>query len=449
MDLAQSDYLKAPSPRMLAGFGSSMAMSSNGKVLAIGAPGDSTQAGGTSGIASGSVYVFVASGDTWVFDHTLHADELDAGERFGASVAVSKIGDTIAVGVPEHLEASGAVYVYQGSTPPTVVLPSNPHSSDRFGTSVALDDNGTRLIVGAPTEITRGSGVDPATNTLGPDSGAVYMFEGATLSTQLHFFKSFDELAGIQFGTSVALSGDGQTFAVGAIGENSTEIGVNGSQRTSMGATASGAVFMFLLVNSAWTMDTYFKATNTHALASFGTSVALSTTGTTLAVGSSGESGAALGVGGDQQALSQPNAGAAYVYAKGAVWMGGTYIKATNTGMGDHFGASLSLSPDGDALIVGAPDEQSTSTMIDGTQSDDGGTSVGAAYTYRHDDHGDWSVDHYLKASNAEARDAFGASVAAGPGSLFVVGASGEASANAGLPADNSTMTAGAAYGFR
>src|SRR5690625_7065059 len=50
--------------------------------------------------------------------------------------------------------------------------------------------------------------------------------------------------AGFHFGHSVALSGDGLTLAVGAIGEASAARGINGDQ-TNRQASASGAVYVF------------------------------------------------------------------------------------------------------------------------------------------------------------------------------------------------------------
>ena len=57
------------------------------------------------------------------------------------------------------------------------------------------------------------------------------------------------------------------------------------------------------------------------------------------------------------------------------------YGKASNTGMGDGFGASVSLS--GDTLAVGAPGESSAATGVNGNQADNTASSAGAVYMFR------------------------------------------------------------------
>ena len=52
------------------------------------------------------------------------------------------------------------------------------------------------------------------------------------------------------------------------------------------------------------------------------------------------------------------------------------YGKASNTEVGDEFGASVALS--GDTLAVGAPGEDSSATGVGGTQSDNSTTNSGA-----------------------------------------------------------------------
>ena len=65
---------------------------------------------------------------------------------------------------------------------------------------------------------------------------------------------------------------------------------------------------------------------------------------------------------------------------------------------------------------------------------------------------GTWSQQAYVKASNAEAGDRFGRTIAlSGDGSTLAVGADGESSGATGVggnQADNSAEAAGAAYLF-
>jgi hypothetical protein len=188
----------------------------------------------------------------------------------------------------------------------------------------------------------------------------------------------------------------------------------------------------------------YGKASNTGANERFGFSVALS--GDTLAVGAVWENSAATGVNGNQADNSAMNSGAVYVFRRtGAAWQQEAYLKASNTGNSDQFGISVALS--GDTLAVGAHVEDSAATGVDGNQGDDaGGTNSGAVYVFRRSGT-TWLQEAYLKASNTDALDYFGVSVALS-GDTLAVGAYGEDS-ETGAQADNSATDSGAVYVFR
>src|SRR5437773_8215017 len=114
-------------------------------------------------------------------------------------------------------------------------------------------------------------------------------------------------------GHAVALSGDGNTLAVGAPYENSSAKGVNGNQNdTSL--YSAGAVYVFVRRNGTWTQQAYIKASNPGQSDKFGFVVSLSQDGNTLAVSAPNEASAAKGVNGDQNDDSIPEAGAAYVF---------------------------------------------------------------------------------------------------------------------------------------
>lgn len=58
------------------------------------------------------------------------------------------------------------------------------------------------------------------------------------------------------------------------------------------------------------------------------------------------------------------------------------YLKASNTDFDDYFGFSVALSADGTTLAVGAINESSGATGIDGDQHDNFGTWSGAVYVF-------------------------------------------------------------------
>ena len=104
-----------------------------------------------------------------------------------------------------------------------------------------------------------------------------------------------------------------------------------------------------------------------------------------------------------------------------------TYIKASNTGTEDLFGFATALSADGNTLVVGVRDEDSSATGINGNQLDNSATDAGAVYVYVRNANGVWFQQAYLKASNTGAGDWFGRSVAiSADGLTLAVGATGE-----------------------
>jgi FG-GAP repeat len=140
-----------------------------------------------------------------------------------------------------------------------------------------------------------------------------------------------------------------------------------------------------------------------------------------------------------------------YVFSRsGSVWAQQAYVKASNTGVGDQFGASLALSADGNTLAVGASEEAGKATGIGGDQNNNADFS-GAVYVFSRSDSGSaWTQRAYVKASNTEAGDRFGASLAlSADGATLAVGAGSEGGSATGIggnQADNGASFSGAVY---
>ena len=103
----------------------------------------------------------------------------------------------------------------------------------------------------------------------------------------------------------------------------------------------------------------------------------------------------------------------------------------------------------GDTVVVGASQEDSNATGINGDQSNNSADTAGAAYVFVRSG-ATWTQQAYLKASNTDAVEYFGYSVAVS-GDTVVVGAYGEDSNATGIngdQSDNSADFAGAAYVF-
>jgi hypothetical protein len=178
-----------------------------------------------------------------------------------------------------------------------------------------VSSDGSTLAVGAPNEDSAATAIDgnQADNSAGR-SGAVYVFtrSGGVWSQQAYVKASntgVDDL----FGSSVAVSNDGDMLAVGAIDEDSAATGIGGNQADNSVLT-SGAAYVFTRSSGVWSQQAYVKASNPGAVDAFGTSVAVSGDGNTLAVGAPNEASAATGIRGDQTDDSAPNAGAAYLF---------------------------------------------------------------------------------------------------------------------------------------
>ena len=334
------------------------------------------------------------------------------------------------------------------------VKASNTAAFDSFGSSVAL--SGDTLAVGAYGEDSGATGINNnQTDNSSRSSGAVYIFtrSGSTWSQQA-YIKASNTGIGDNFGYSVALSGD--TLAVGANREDSNAAGVNAPLTGGSGTQAddsvisSGAVYIFTRTGSTWSQQAYIKASNPDEDDSFGKSIALS--GGTLAVGAFQENGGAAGINGNQNDNTKEDSGAVYIFTgSGSTWNQQAYIKASNPDKrdplrvyGDEFGWSVALL--GDTLAVGARGEDGGTAGVNGNQNDKSKRDSGAVYLFTRSGSA-WSQKAYIKASNPDANDQFGYSIALS-GNTLVAGASNESSGASGINMNqgNTSGVAGAVY---
>jgi hypothetical protein len=463
-DLAQAiGYFKASNTVRDDQFGWSVALSADGNTMAVGAPFERGGAGVVTPFdGPGAVYVFTRSAGGWSQQAFLKALNQGVADNFGWSVALSADGNTLAVGAPhenssttgvnntsdEAAANAGAVYVFIGSagiwSQQAYVKASNTGAGDVFGVSVALSGDGNTLAVGAPAEDSGTTGVNSTPDEAAFDAGAVYVFSRTTgVWSQQAYVKASNTALRDAFGISVALSGDGNTLAVGAILENSG---------------TGGATYVYIRsLGGVWSQEAYVKPSNTNTIDdSFGRSVVFSSDGNTLAVGAPGERSSGTGVNSTPTG-DMFDAGAAYVFIRSSgVWSQQAYVKASNTGSGDNFGASIALSADGNMLAVGAPGENGGGTGV-ASAPNEGATDAGAVYVFIRSA-GVWSQQAYVKASNpgggesslaGSGGDGFGGAVAlSGDGNTLMVGAAREDSSTTGVSStpDESARNAGAVY---
>ena len=176
--------------------GTSVALSADGQVALVGAPG--------AGSGNGAAYVYAESAGAW--PSTPAASFAGTGsEELGWSVALSADGQAALVGAPFASSFNGAAYVYAesaGAWPSTPAASFAGTGGGYFGWSVALSADGQAALVGAPFASS--------------ENGAAYVYAesaGAWPSTPA---ASFAGTGSEELGWSVALSADGQAALVGA-----------------------------------------------------------------------------------------------------------------------------------------------------------------------------------------------------------------------------------------
>ncbi len=468
-------YLKASNTGAGDRFGVAVALSADGSTLAVGANREGSAAIGANGSQAddsmqdaGAVYVFSRDGSTWQQVAYLKASNSGAGDGFGSSLALSSDGTTMVVGAPFEASAaigidgdqsddsalrSGAIYVFSRSgtswAQQAYLKGSNTDADDLFGVALALSADGNVLAVGAEGEDGFASGIDgDQTDKSAPEAGAVYVFSrSGSAWQQRDYLKASNTEAFDHFGGSVALTPDGNTLAVGAYWEDGAG-GIEGDQSDNS-AKNTGATYLFVHDGMAWQQQAYVKPApdGGNGSDSFGTAVSLSADGHILAVGAVGDPSAATGIDGDRADTSMAYAGAAYVFDRdGIAWQQVAYLKASNTGAGDEFGQHIQLSASGDTLAVGAALEAGSTSG-----GDDLAPEAGAVYVFGKDATS-WRQNAFVKATNVDASDRFGFSVAlSSEGDTLVVGASRESSSATGIDgaqSDNSATNAGAVYVF-
>ncbi len=408
---AQQAHIKPSTIQFNEGFGYSVSLSADGSLLAVGTPYEDSNATGIGGDESntsandaGAIYTFTRNGTTWSQQAYIKASTTHTGYYLGYTVAVSADGSTLAASAMGDASNatgiggdqtntlasnSGAVYVFtqeNGSwSQQAYIKASNTAANYGFGVSaVALSSDGSTLAVGSYGENSGAKGSNGnQSDTSAAASGAAYVFTRADSTwSQEAYIKASNTTAQANFGGSLALSGSGTTLVVSAQGDSSSATGINGDQSdTSM--TGAGAAYVFTKSENTWSQQAYLKASNTATNIYFGVTAALSSDGTTLAISATGENSAATGNGGDQANTGASGSGAVYMFNwDGSNWSQQAYLKASNTHTNDNFGISIGISSDGVSMIVGANNESSAATGINGDQSDATATSSGAVYGY-------------------------------------------------------------------
>jgi Flp pilus assembly pilin Flp len=240
--------------------GSSVSLSSDGSTVAIGAPQNDGN-----GANAGHVRIFKNISGTW----TKIGSDIDgeaADDYSAVSVSLSSDGSTVAIGAPYNDgngSAAGHVRIFKNISGTWTKIGSDidgEAAGDISGNSVSLSSDGSTVAIGAPFN-----------NGNGDYAGHVRIFKNIS-GTWTQVGSDIDgEAAYDEAGSSVSLSSDGSTVAIGA------------PQNDGNGANA-GHVRIFKNISGTWTKigsDIDGEAADDYSAVS----VSLSSDGSTVAIG--------------------------------------------------------------------------------------------------------------------------------------------------------------------
>lgn len=345
--------------------------------------------------SSDSVYVADLAG-TYT-ETKLSASDAQSIDEFGKNLSINGTGEYLISGARnEDTVASnaGAAYIFKRTestwSQQAKLTASDGQASDGFGYDVEISKDGNYAIVGAWFE-DGGSG-DPTSNA---GAGYVFVRSGSSWTQQAKLVAS-DAGVGYLLGLHVSINEDGTYVALGASGEDT-----NG--------TDSGAVYIFVRSGSSWSQQQKIEQNPSYSTQRF-SKVSLNSDGTYLLAGATNVQG-------------PPNfngQGAVYVFTRsGSTWTQQQGPIFTSDGQSsDTFGHSIAINEDATTFIASALNE-------DGG-SGDPISSAGAAYIFTRSG-STWTEQAKIVASDAQASDTFGRSVAISKdGNIVVVGTTAE-----------------------
>jgi hypothetical protein len=360
-------------------FGYSVGLSTDGTSIIVGARNNDDK-----GNNSGSFYLYKWNGIAWSENIFIPLDGI-ANANYGHSVGLSSNGNIVITGVPyddDKGTQSGSVYLYRwegGIWKTNKFIASDGLSGDNFGQSVSISAAGNVVAIGA-------MGDDIAAN---PDQGSVYVYKwNGTVWAITNKLITPDGAFVDRFGYSVFLSADGNVLAASARDDDD-----KGSD--------SGSVYAFIWNGGSWVMSNKFVPLDGAANDSFGYSISLSQNGSFLAVGSPFD---------DDKGV---DSGSVYIFRLvGSAWETNK-ITASDGIAGANFGFSVSVSKDGNSVLIGAKGD------------DDNGSLSGSVYLYKWN--GSIWMEKKFSAYDGAVNDWFGVSVSlSADGNKFVIGNKGD-----------------------
>lgn len=131
-------------------FGLTIAISGNGKVIAISSTENSEERS-----LVGVVYVFINDNDKWIQKSVLKSSITNYYDSFGISLAINEDGSTLVIGACHHgstiLRKRGAVFIYERKEDEWIldekIIENSIGRDSYFGWSIAINAAGDRLVV--------------------------------------------------------------------------------------------------------------------------------------------------------------------------------------------------------------------------------------------------------------------------------------------------------------
>jgi len=321
-------------------FGNAVAISGDGAVAVMGAPGYDIS---INTLNTGDAYVFERSGITWTqrarLGTTRLSSDQDSNDFFGHAVDIDEDGTFVVVsansddGNDGGGSGPGAIYAcgpYSGSSYGSAkITASDGADNNSFGYDVAISGNGSYIIVGSPLKAVSGLSI----------AGGVYIYERTGSSFGGATETIIDNpvpAAGDYFGRSVDINYDGTWAAIGSYGDDDE-------------ASGAGAVFVYKRTGSSWTQQAKLVADDAAANDGLGVStggIQISNDGTKIVVGAWGD---------------DPG-GAAYIFERtGESWKQTRKLTASDATAGDQYAhgiqGGVSISDDGETVLIGASRE--------------------------------------------------------------------------------------------
>jgi hypothetical protein len=302
-------------------FGSSVSLSNDGNVIAIGAKYNDTN-----GSNSGHVRIFSNNNGIWEqIGNSINGENLD--DWSGYSISLSSNGSIVAVGAHNNDgngQDSGHVRIFRNNNGVWEQIGTDINgeaAGDYSSHSISLSSDGSIVAVGAE-----------GNDGNGQDSGHVRVFRNNNGVWEQIGLDIDGEAAADQFGISISLSSDGSIVAIGA-------------ERNDGNGISSGHVRVFRNNNGVWE-QIGSDIDGEVAGDQFGSSISLSSDGNIVAIGARHNDG--NGISSGHVRVFRNNNG---------VWEQiGSDIDGEAAG--DQSGYSVSLSSNGNTITIGAPRNQ-------------------------------------------------------------------------------------------